>query len=203
MTIILASGLFPTTERTLQYLREADFIACCDGAANACVAAGFTPDVIVGDGDSISPEVLAQYADRVVRIAEQETNDLSKTFHHCLKLGRRDSFVILGATGKREDHALANLALLMDYAEEHSDIVMVSDFGTFYPCRDTRRLRVEVGQEISIWNFGATYFSGEGLMYPLYDFTKLWQGTLNVATRSDIAVHAKGLFLVYVAEFDQ
>ena len=51
MTVILASGLFPTTERALQYLREADFIACCDGAANACVAAGFHPDVIEGDGD--------------------------------------------------------------------------------------------------------------------------------------------------------
>lgn len=202
MTVILASGLFPTTERALRYLREADFLACCDGAANDCVAAGFEPDVIVGDGDSIAPNVMERYADRVVRIAEQETNDLSKTFHHCLQLGRRDSFVILGATGKREDHALANLALMMDYAEEHADVMMVSDFGTFYPCCDTKRLSVNPGQEVSIWNFGASYFSAEGLMYPLYDFTKLWQGTLNVATRPDIAVHAKGAFLLYVAEPD-
>ena len=202
MTVILASGLFPTTDRALNYLREADFLACCDGAANDCVAAGFEPDVIVGDGDSIAPNVMERYADRVVRIAEQETNDLSKTFHHCLQLGRRDSFVILGATGKREDHALANLALLMDYAEEHADVMMVSDFGTFYPCCDTKRLSVNPGQEVSIWNFGASYFSAEGLMYPLYDFTKLWQGTLNVATRPDIAVHAKGNFLLYVAEPD-
>ena len=202
MTVILASGLFPTTERALRYLREADFLACCDGAANDCVAAGFEPDVIVGDGDSIAPNVMERYADRVVRIAEQETNDLSKTFHHCLQLGRRDAFVILGATGKREDHALANLALLMDYAEEHADVTMVSDFGTFYPCCDTKRLSVNPGQEVSIWNFGASYFSAEGLMYPLYDFTKLWQGTLNVATRPDIAVHAKGTFLLYVAEPD-
>ena len=129
MTVILASGLFPTTERALRYLREADFIACCDGAANACVAAGFEP-------------------------------------------------------------------------EEHADVMMVSDFGTFYPCCDTKRLSVNPGQEVSIWNFGASYFSAEGLMYPLYDFTKLWQGTLNVATRPDIAVHAKGTFLLYVAEPD-
>ena len=108
----------------MQYLREADFIACCDGAANACVAAGFNPDVIVGDGDSIAPEVATSFADRIVRIAEQETNDLSKTFHYCLKLGRRDEYVILGATGKREDHALANLALLMDYAEEHREVII-------------------------------------------------------------------------------
>ena len=46
-TVILAAGLFPTTPRTLDFLRRADYIACCDGAANACVDAGFEPDVIV------------------------------------------------------------------------------------------------------------------------------------------------------------
>ena len=87
MTVILASGLFPTTERALQYLREADFIACCDGAANACVAAGFLPDVIVGDGDSIAPEVATSFADRIVRIAEQEPMISPRLFHHCLQVG--------------------------------------------------------------------------------------------------------------------
>lgn len=198
-TVILAAGLFPTTPRALDFLRRADYIACCDGAANACVDAGFEPDVIVGDGDS----VRERYADRIVRIAEQETNDLTKTFHHVLKQGRRDRFVILGATGKREDHALANLALLMDYAEEHAEVVMVSDFGTFYPARDQFRASVPQGSEVSIFNFGAKAFSARGLQYPLYDFTRLWQGTLNVALCPDIEIRADGAFLVYVAEPDR
>ena len=89
-TVILAAGLFPTTPRALDFLRRADYIACCDGAANACVDAGFEPDVIVGDGDSVRKDVRERYADRIVRIAEQETNDLTKTFHHVQKQGRRD-----------------------------------------------------------------------------------------------------------------
>ncbi|MBF1070639.1 MAG: thiamine diphosphokinase [Prevotellaceae bacterium] len=202
-TVILAAGLFPSTPRALDFLRRADYIACCDGAANACVDAGFEPDVIVGDGDSVREDVRARYADRIVRIAEQETNDLTKTFHHVLSNGRRDRFVILGATGKREDHALANLALLMDYAEEHADLIMVSDFGTFYPSRDVFRATVPEGSEVSIFNFGASYFSASGLQYPLYDFTRLWQGTLNVALRPQIEIHADGPFLVYVAELDR
>lgn len=209
MTIILAAGLFPSTPRALQYLSTADFIACCDGAANACHAAGFTPNVIVGDADSIAPELREQYADRIVRIPEQETNDLTKTFRHCLSLGHRE-FVILGATGLREDHAMANLALLMDYIDELPapplgqvpSITLVSDFGTFYPCRDQVRLKVEVGREVSIFNFGAEYFSAAGLEYPLYDFTRLWQGTLNKATSPEICINARGKFLVYVAEED-
>ena len=202
-TVILAAGLFPTTPRALAFLHNADYIACCDGAANACVDAGFEPDVIVGDGDSVREDVRARYADRIVRIAEQETNDLTKTFHHVLKQGRRDRFVILGATGKREDHALANLALLLDYAEEHPDVLMISDFGTFYPARDRFSATVTPGCEVSIFNFGATAFSATGLQYPLYDFTRLWQGTLNVALRPDIEIHARGTFLVYVAEPDR
>ena len=202
-TVILAAGLFPTTPRALAFLHNADYIACCDGAANACVDAGFEPDLIVGDGDSVREDVRARYADRIVRIAEQETNDLSKTFHHVLKQGRRDRFVILGATGKREDHALANLALLLDYAQEHSNVLMISDFGTFYPARDLFRASVPQGSEVSIFNFGATAFSATGLQYPLYDFTRLWQGTLNVALRPEIEIRADGAFLVYVAEPDR
>lgn len=201
-TVILAAGLFPTSRRALAYLEQADFVACCDGAANGCADHGFVPDVIVGDGDSVRADVRERFADRIVRIPEQETNDLTKTFHHLLSQGRRDTFVILGATGKREDHALANLALLMDYAEEHADVTMVSDFGTFRPCRDVCRLHDVDGREISIFNFGASYFSASGLRYPLYDFTRLWQGTLNVAARPEVEIHADGRFLVYVAEPD-
>lgn len=200
-TVILAAGDFPQTPRVLQLLAEADFIACCDGAALACLASGHEPQLIVGDGDSLTSELKSQYADRFVHTPDQEHNDLTKTFRHCLSLGHRN-ITILGATGKREDHALGNIALLMDYAEELPSVTMVSDYGTFYPATDQLRLRVRVGQEVSIFNFGASYFSAIGLEYPLYDFTRLWQGTLNKALRPDIAIHAKGRFLVYVAEED-
>lgn len=200
MTVILAAGLFPQTPHVLAFLEQADFIACCDGAADNCCAAGCIPDLIIGDGDSLSPALMQQWADRTVRIPDQETNDLTKTIRYLLQMGRKDKFVILGATGLREDHALANLALLMDYAEWHDDVTMISDFGTFYPCRNSFRQRVDPGQEISIFNFGATAFESQGLQYPLYDFTLLWQGTLNKALQPDVEIRAKGKFLVYVAE---
>ncbi len=207
-TVILAAGQFPQTERVLNHLRRADFIACCDGAAADCVAAGFVPDVIVGDGDSLTEALRTRFADRLVIVPEQETNDLTKTFRYCRALGHRN-FTLLGATGRREDHALANLALLMDYADELAplpdgtpSLTLVSDFGTFYPCRDALRLTVQPGCEVSIFNFGASYFSAQGLQYPLYDFNRLWQGTLNTALRPDIAIHARGKFLVYVADPD-
>ena len=204
-TVILAAGLFPTTDHALAHLRRAHFIACCDGAADACLAAGFTPDLIVGDGDSVSPAVRHRWADRLVINPDQETNDLTKAVRHCLALGHRD-LTLLGATGRREDHTLANIALLMDYARllptplgAPPRVRMVSDFGTFYPAVDQITLALEVGTEVSIFSFGATHFSARGLQYPLYDFTCLWQGTLNVATRPEVRIDARGPFCVYVA----
>lgn len=205
-TVILAAGSAPRSQRTLRLLAEADFVACCDGAAAVCQSEGRPPDIIVGDGDSIDPSLRQLWADRFVHIAEQETNDLTKTFKHCLALGHRN-IDILGATGRREDHTMGNIALLMDYAEwlpvpfgQLPAVRMVSDYGTFYPCRDQLRLSVEEGCEVSVFSFGAKRFSAVGLRYPLYDFSRLWQGTLNVATQRDIRIDAEGAFLVYVAE---
>lgn len=198
MVIILANGEFPTEERLRNKLRETKTLICCDGAANTCLAYGIEPHIIIGDVDSVSAEVRDRYSDRIVRIAEQETNDLTKAVKYALA-HYGNALLILGATGLREDHCLANLALLMDYAEE-AQVTMESDYGTFYPCTNVCELQVEKGQEVSIFNFGATGFDSKGLRYPLYDFSKLWQGTLNVATCSQICITAEGRFLVYVSK---
>lgn len=198
--VILADGEFPRREETLNFLREANFVACCDGAALNCVKFGVEPNVIVGDGDSLDADIKERYHDRIIRIPEQETNDLTKTFKYVRSLGYED-IVILGATGLREDHTIANVSLLADYASE-ARVRMISDYGVFHAFHNRADLTVRVGQEVSIISLGAKGFKGEGLEYPLYDFTKWWQGTLNKALAERITITAEGTFIVYVAEED-
>ena len=50
--VILANGEYPAHELPLRLLAEAQFVVCCDGAANEYISRGHTPDVIIGDGDS-------------------------------------------------------------------------------------------------------------------------------------------------------
>ena len=54
--VILANGEYPSHPLPLQMLKNAEFVVCCDGAANEYILRGHTPDVIIGDGDSLSPE---------------------------------------------------------------------------------------------------------------------------------------------------
>ena len=129
-TVIVADGDFPSTELPLECLKEAAHIVACDGAANQLLAHGIMPDWIVGDLDSLPEVIKEKLPERIVHMSEQESNDLSKAFRFTQEKGW-DELIILGATGKREDHTLGNLALLSEYAQKVKSVIMVTDYGRF------------------------------------------------------------------------
>ena len=106
--VILADGEFPCHRISLDILKNAQCVVCCDGAADKLLRFGCEPDWIVGDLDSVSPETRVRFSDRAVKFFEQETNDLAKSFRFCLERKLAVS-AIIGAAGAREDHFLGNL----------------------------------------------------------------------------------------------
>lgn len=193
--LILANGDFPSHPLVLRWLSSCAYVVCCDGAADACIRWGRVPEAIVGDGDSLSSEVKERYADRIHREEEQDTNDLSKAFRYCLSQGKK-RMAIVGATGKREDHTLGNISLLVDYMEQ-AEVSLLTDYGIFVPIQADACFRSYRGQQVSIFNFDATELWAEGLVYPLSVFTRWWQGTLNEAEGDTFALHTNGKVLIY------
>ena len=180
-TVIVADGDFPTTELPLECLRKAAHIVACDGAANQLLAHGIMPDWIVGDLDSLPVVIKEKLPERIVYMSEQESNDLSKAFRFTQEKGW-DELVILGATGKREDHTLGNLALLSEYAQAVKSIMMITDFGTFVAIDESTVLPSYKGEQISIFAIsGGVRVTSNGLKYPLNDLKldSWWQATLN------------------------
>ena len=196
--VILANGEYPTHVLPLKILEEAKFVVCCDGAANEYILRGHTPDIIIGDGDSLSPENKTRFSDIIHHIADQETNDQTKAVHFLQEKGYQ-RIAIVGATGKREDHTLGNISLLLDYMKSGMEVRTVTDYGVFIPASGTQTFVSHTGQQISIINFGAKGLQGEGLVYHLSDFTNWWQGTLNEATANEFTVHCTGEYLVFLA----
>ena len=152
-SVILAAGNYPTHSLPLQILANAETIVCCDSAAEKYISASGIPDAIVGDGDSIPAALKEQYADICHFEKEQETNDLSKAVRYLMAQGKRH-FAIIGATGKREDHTLGNISLLMEYMRQGAKVHMFTDYGFFIPCNGKSLFTVSVGQQVSIFNFG-------------------------------------------------
>ena len=101
--IILADGNYPSHPLPLAQLHSGLPVICCDGAANRFVAEGGIPTAIIGDGDSLSEEVREKCAHLIHQVAEQETNDLTKSVAYVKSKGARE-ICILGATGLRECH---------------------------------------------------------------------------------------------------
>ena len=201
--VILAAGDFPRAETPLRALREADVRICCDSAAENLVAAGMEPDRIVGDLDSLSADFRERYADRIIHIAEQDDNDLTKAFHLALSL-EPARITIVGATGRREDHTLGNVSLLLDYAREAScPVALLTDFGRFEAIFDSATLASFPGQQISIFAFdNSLTIKSAGLKYPTDQvrFDTLWKATLNEALSESFTLtlsHPCGVLLFF------
>lgn len=189
--VVLANGEYPASPLPLKILAEAPYVVCCDGGADEYIRRGHTPDVIIGDGDSLSDENRRKFGHILHRISDQETNDQTKAVNFLLAKGKR-RIAIIGATGKREDHTLGNISLLIDYLRAGADVRTYTDYGIFIPCRSTRTFPSHPGQQVSIINFTAHGLHGKGLVYPLSDFTNWWQGTLNECTSTEFTIERKG-----------
>ena len=195
--VIVAGGEFPTASQPLEVLQSAPYVVCCDGAADSYIATGRVPDAIVGDGDSISAANREKYAHLLHVISEQETNDQTKSVRFLQEKGK-NSIAIIGATGKREDHTIGNISLLIEYARAGCNVRSFTDHGVFIPCNGTTTHKCRKGQQVSIFSITAKELSAEGLLYPIYDFDNWWQGTLNECTGDEFTINAKGEYLLFI-----
>lgn len=199
-TVILANGEFPQSEIALSILDKAQYLVCCDGATNQLLQNHHRkPDAIVGDCDSVSKENLKRFFNVIHRIPEQDTNDLTKAVNFCRSQGR-NHITFLGATGKREDHTLANISLLARYLDlEHSSFRMITDYGVFDPTAENTEFESFVGQQVSIFNLGGTGISSSNLKYPLenHALNHLWEGTLNESLADSFQLLLNGKYVVF------
>ena len=187
--VILAHGDFPQAEIPLDLLRQAPFVCACDGAVNHYPQA----DAIVGDGDSV-PESLRN---RLIQIEEQEDNDLTKATRYCLSKGMK-RIVYLGTTGKREDHTLGNISLMVRYMQEMGvEPLLATDHGWFVAAEGESEFASFKGQQVSIFNMTCNALSSEGLLWQAYPYRQWWQGTLNESAGDSFTLKGDGVYLVY------
>ena len=199
-TAILADGAPPTHPAARAAFDAASRLVCCDGAYRKARALGRLPDLVVGDGDSLSAADRAALGERFVSIAEQETNDLDKAFRTAVARFGGAGIVILGAGGLREDHFLCNVFRLPGFARAAPDVAMVTDAGTFTVVTGARRYACRPGEAVSVFAPDpAARATSEGLEWPLdgASLAELWRGTLNRTTGTSFRLACDRPLLVY------
>ena len=117
--IIIGNGQKPS-KSVISRLQKNGFtdIICADGGANNLFKLNIIPKFIIGDLDSISPDVLDYYSSKtkVIKVKDQNSTDIEKCLNKLIKLNYKEA-VLLGCTGNRLDHSLGNLSIMYKYAE--------------------------------------------------------------------------------------
>lgn len=195
-TVILAAGDFPKRGgRAWRILAAAKRVIACDAAAVA-YRRRFRrwPDLTIGDLDSIRGDMKGA---SVLRVEDPSTNDLSKAIAWCRAQGWAD-LVIVGATGRREDHAIGNV-----YRALAEQIPVVTDYGAFRPVCGRATFRAPRDTGVSVFAPDPeTRMTSRGLKWSLdgVRFANAWCATLNRTTASSFEVTATRPVFVFVAE---
>lgn len=199
--VIICDGKFPKEAYPRYLVMSADFTICCDGALVKYLRAGKaifgevrTPDLVIGDMDTLSPAMQKKYSSIIIKEDEQEHNDQTKAVRWAMdNIDGIGSIHILGSTGGRPDHIIGNLSLLMEYTRmfDLGDIILeaVCDEGTIFPVNDTVEFDCGTGRQVSIFSpDNSLRIKSEGLMYPTENvvFDNWWKATLNKATRDSV-----------------
>ena len=201
--VIICDGQFPRTEYPRYLIKSADFSICCDGAlvkylrhSRSIFGEERTPDLVIGDMDTLSEKMQARYSSLIVKVEEQEHNDQTKAVRWAIgNIKDISQIYILGATGKRVDHTIGNASLLMEYTRMFDleglgiNIEMVSDTGTAFAVNDTFEMDCGIGRQVSIFSpDNSLNIRSTGLEYPTDEvvFDNWWKATLNKAVQDTV-----------------
>jgi thiamine pyrophosphokinase len=147
-------------------------LVCADSGARHVVALDLTPQVIIGDMDSLPPATLQHCEERGSRIvrhprAKKETDTQLALEYACRS--HPDEIRIYGALGGRVDHALANISLLLPAAQRGVSAKLVDEWCEVFVITRTTLLEGIAGQTVSLFPLSALVqgIDLEGFEYPL------------------------------------
>ena len=116
MRCVIISGSPDTNVEEIKSLCTSDdFIVCADSGYSFAKKAGLTPNLIIGDFDSLKEE-LPQNTEVVKLNTHKDDTDTEHCVMECIRRGYKD-FLLLGSIGGRTDHTFANIATLSFISE--------------------------------------------------------------------------------------
>lgn len=203
-SLIFTGGKHPDIQDFLSYISPYSLVVAADSGYDAAIVAGISPDIVVGDMDSLKDKNALNLFGKEKILKFPKDKDLSDTeiaFEYCLSHGS-DDVVLIGGGGGRMDHffALRNL-----FDREQCPSTWLGE--------DTILLRVEnerleigglhTDDCISVFSAGLCPHTcgSEGFFWPIenLDWEKGEYSLSNKTHHSHIKLHAKqGRFLVVV-----
>lgn len=153
-------------------------VIAVDNGLAAAHKMGIRPDVIIGDFDTVSPELLDIYENqmdiKIIKLSpEKDDTDTEAAVCFAAEHGIKE-IDILGATGSRFDHTYANMFLLKKAMEQNIMIYLYTGLSKIYLVHGRKEYHREdfFGAYISFLQFdgSALGVTMEGFKYNVSDF---------------------------------
>lgn len=172
--VIFANGElnFPTQTRAM--IQPGDYLIAADGGLRHMRTLGITPNMVIGDMDSLDEREIAEIAGAPAEVIrhprEKDQTDLELAVAEAAARGG-NPIIITAALGGRLDMTISNLMLLASDNLAGSDVRIKDGPQEAFIIRGHRQVTGEKGDSVSLLAVGglAQDIRTEGLRYPLRD----------------------------------
>jgi len=171
-SIIFANGEFCQTVDEINTAKD-DLVIAADGGSRHCQTLGIIPDLLIGDLDSTSKDLIQEWKNAGVLVirhpAQKDQTDLELALLHAQAEGVSE-IIVYGAVGGRLDMTFGNL-LLLAHPELTSQITLICEREEVRALRSGESLVLHgaPGDIVSLLSLqpGESRIRTEGLEYPL------------------------------------
>ena len=207
---VLSSAPLEDPQASVRWAPEPDRVIAANGGLFLAGRLGITPDLVVGDLDSYDPALVEDLLASGVEVRHYEHHLKLETDTELAALAalewQPETIVLLGATGGRLDHTLANILLLAHPTLAPLDVRIVDADHEVFLAKPSRwnPIRGKAGETVTLLPVGsdAAGVSTQGLHWPLDRDTLSagrGRGVSNLIVSTDAQVWLdEGLLLVVV-----
>ncbi|MDB4893783.1 MAG: thiamine pyrophosphokinae [Firmicutes bacterium] len=187
--VVFCAGMVEDYVRIRSFLGAPDLVICADGGIRHAFALGLRPALVLGDFDSAGQALAAEMESQGIPVqrvpVEKDQTDSQLALEEAIRRGA-DEILLVGATGGRLDHTVANL-LLLPGLPASTTVSIVDSHNLVRLLRPGGRLTVPAlpGSYLSLLPLSPEVKGvvAEGVKWPLDGVTLRWGESLGVSNQ--------------------
>ena len=204
---VFCNGQLKNPANVKQIANDCDLLIAADGGAKYSFDIGLTPQVIIGDMDSIDSDMWKSKSgiEYIRYPADKDKSDAELAVEYALEHGY-EQVILVVATGGRLDHTLGNIALVAGYPGR---VAIIDGTSTLVAVDKSEKcvLHGRIGAIVSLMPYSTSPFKVRtiGLKYPLQDecLISATHGLSNELAQTEACICVSdGILLVYIEKHD-
>ncbi len=187
-TVIFVNGILSQPKLLQEQLDPADRIICADGGTRHALTLGLIPHIIVGDFDSLPPEIVVRMENAGVSIHRHPVDKDKTDLELALELAVAENpqeILLVAALGGRLDQMLANILLLTrpEYATVRLTLADSLQWAVLLRSGESITITGQPGDTLSLLPLSATVQGVDisGVKWPLAQATLSLGSTFTIS----------------------